>query len=100
MSAVFWIETVQYEIEVPVMPYGSPPRRISAPTGEAGQPVPVFLVEPPYEITVPRRITVATTQIQYSQRVLLVFNGLVWPHVSVATLVPEGPIPIPPSAWA
>ena len=100
MSAVFWIETVQYEIEVPVMPYGSPPRRISAPTGEAGQPVPVFLVDPPYEITVPRRITVTTTQIQYSQRVLLVFNGLVWPHVSVATLVPEGPIPIPPSAWA
>ncbi len=100
MSAAFWIETVQYEIEVPVMPYGTPPRRIPAPTGEAGQPVPVFLVDPPYEITVPRRITVTTTQIQYSQRVLLVFAGLVWPHVSVATLVPADPIPIPPSAWA
>ena len=25
-------------------------------------------------------------QLQYTQRVLLVFNGLVWPHVSVATL--------------
>ena len=100
MSATFWIETVQYEIEVPVMPYGTPPRRIPAPTGEAGQPVPVFLVDPPYEITVPRSITVTTTQIQYSQRVLLVFAGLVWPHVSVATLVPADPIPIPPSAWA
>ena len=100
LSATFWIETVQYEIEVPVMPYGAPPRRIPAPTGEAGQPVPVFLVDPPYEITVPRRITVTTTQIQYSQRVLLVFNHLIWPHISVATLVPEAPIPIPPSAWA
>jgi hypothetical protein len=30
-------------------------------------------------------------QLQYSQRVLLNFNGLSWPHVSVATLlkVPE-----------
>lgn len=27
-------------------------------------------------------------QLQYSQRVLLNFNGLSWPHVSVATLVP------------
>jgi hypothetical protein len=25
-------------------------------------------------------------QLQYTQRVLLVFNGLVWPHISVATL--------------
>lgn len=29
------------------------------------------------------------TQLQYTQRVLLNFNGLSWPHVSVATLVPE-----------
>ena len=70
MSAVFWIETVQYELEVPVFPYGNPPRTIPAPTGEAGQPVPRFLLDPPHEITEPRRITVTTTQIQYSQRVL------------------------------
>ena len=57
-------------------------------------------MKPPYEITVPRPITVASTQIQYSQKVLLNFNGLSWPHVSVATLVPEAPIPIPASAWA
>ncbi len=25
-------------------------------------------------------------QLQYTQRVLLVFNGLVWPHISVATM--------------
>jgi hypothetical protein len=99
MSATFWIETVEYTIEVPPTPYGNPPRRIPAPTGEAGQPVPTFLVDPPFEITEPRHITVSTTQIQYTQRVLLVFAGLVWPHVSVATLVPNDPIPIPRSAW-
>ena len=52
-----------------------------------------------FEITEPRHITVSTTQIQYSQLVLLVFAGLVWPHASVATLVPNDPIPIPRSAW-
>ena len=40
-------------------------------------------------------VTVATTQIQYSQKVMLNFNGLSWPHVSVASLVPASPIPIP-----
>jgi hypothetical protein len=29
----------------------------------------------------------AGTQLQYSQRVLLNFNTLSWPHVSVATLL-------------
>jgi hypothetical protein len=40
-------------------------------------------------------VKVATTQIQYSQKVLLDFNGLSWPHVSVASLVPTSPVPIP-----
>jgi hypothetical protein len=31
--------------------------------------------------------TAKSTQIQYSQQVFLNFNGLTWPHVSVATLV-------------
>jgi len=99
MSAAFWIETVEYVIDVPVTPYGHPPRTIPAPTGEAGQPVPTFLVDPPFEIKAPRKITVTATQIQYSQRVNLVFAGLNWPHVSVATLVPNKPVPIPASAW-
>jgi hypothetical protein len=34
------------------------------------------------------------TQIQYTQTVLLNFNGLTWPHVSVATLVPNEPVPV------
>jgi hypothetical protein len=99
MTATFWIETVKYVIEVPVHRHGSPPLTIAAPTGEAGQPVPRFLVDPPIDIIKPRPITVTSTQIQYSQHVLLNFNGLLWPHVSVATLVPDRPIPVPASAW-
>ncbi len=100
MVASFWIETVQYVIEVPVHLHGSPPLTIPAPTGEAGQPVPTFLVDPPVDITAPRQITVTATQIQYSQHVVLNFNGLLWPHISVATLVPASPVPVPASAFS
>jgi len=100
MDATFWIETVEYTFEVPVFQPGQPPLTIPANTGSAGQPVPEFLVNPPVAITAPRQIKVAATQIQYSQHVLLNFNGLSWPHVSVATLVPASPVPVPASAFA
>jgi hypothetical protein len=100
MHAEFWIETVQFTIEVPVFEPGQPPLIIPAETGSAGQPVPDFLVNPPVAITAPRSITVTAPQIQYSQRVVLNFNGLSWPHVSVATLVPASPVPVPASAFA
>jgi hypothetical protein len=99
MNATFWIETVQFTIEVPVFQLGQPPLVIPASTGAAGQPVPDFLVSPPVSITAPRSITVTAPQIQYSQHVLLNFNGLSWPHVSVATLVPASPVPVPASAF-
>jgi hypothetical protein len=100
MHAEFWIETVEFTIEVPVFEPGQPPLIIPAETGGAGQPVPDFLVNPPVAITAPRSITVTAPQIQYSQRVVLNFNGLSWPHVSVATLVPASPVPVPASAFA
>jgi hypothetical protein len=100
MIATFWIETVRHVIHVPIFTPGQhPPLTLLAETGEAGQPVPRFLVNPPIEITAPRTITVTSTQIQYSQEVFLNFNGLTWPHVSVATLVPADDIPVPPSVW-
>jgi hypothetical protein len=95
MQAVFWIETVEHTILVPIFKPGQPPLVLTPPTGEAGEPVPRLQVTPTVEITEPRQITVSTTQIQYSQMVLLNFNGLSWPHVSVATLVPSDPIPVP-----
>ena len=99
MQAVFWLETVEFTIEVPVFEPGQPPLIIPAETGAAGQPVPEFLVDPPIRITAPRSITVTVPQIQYSQQVLLNFNGLSWPHTSVATLVPASSVSVPASAW-
>ena len=99
MDAQFWIETVEYILEVPVFEPGQPPLVLRAPTGAEGQPVPKFLVDPPVPIREPRYITVRSPQIQYSQQVFLNFKGLSWPHVSVATLVPSNPIPVPLSVW-
>jgi hypothetical protein len=99
MSATFWIETLEFAINVPIFEPGQPPLIIPGETGAAGQPVPEFLVNPPIPIKAPRTITVKATQIQYSQQVSLNFNTLTWPHVSVATLVPASPIAIPASAW-
>ena len=98
MTATFWIETVEHVIIVPVLTPGQSPLRF--PAEIADRPVPIFLVDPPVPILRPIPIVVTSTQIQYSQTVMLNFNGLLWPHVSVATLVPSGPILIPPPVWA
>jgi hypothetical protein len=58
MTATFWIETVEHVIHVPIFKPGQPPLTVRAETGDAGQPVPQFLVDPPIEITTPRSITV------------------------------------------
>jgi len=99
MSAVFWIETVEQTILVPIFRAGQPPLTIKGSASVPGQPAPRFSVTPPMELTEPKEITVRTTQIQYSQKVLLNFNGLTWPHVSVATLVPADAVVVPPSVW-
>ena len=99
MMATFWIETVEFIIEIPPLPLraGALELRLQ-PQSRNGARVPTFIGLPPIGIPPPRTITVKSTQIQYSQVVLLNFNGLSWPHVSVATLVPADPIPIP--GWA
>jgi hypothetical protein len=100
MAATFWIETVEVTILVPVFKPGQPPLMIQGEAKVPGQPVPTFSLRPPIEIPEPRPITFTFTQIQYSQVVLLNFNGLSWPHVSVATLVPADAVPVSPVAWA
>jgi hypothetical protein len=97
MEATFYIETVEYTVQVPVFTPGQPPLTIAA---EGETPVPDFLVNPPVAITAPRTIKATATQIQYVQKVVLNFNGLSWPHVSVATLVPANPVTVPPSAFS
>ena len=101
MSAIFWIETVENTLQIPIFPPGQGPITVE-PDGPRpfGRPIPRFLVDPPVPVPAPRTLTVTSTQIQYTQTVILNFNGLSWPHVSVATLVPADPISIPASAWA
>jgi hypothetical protein len=103
MNATFWIETVRHTILLPPIPkplkVANTPMEVR-PEGHApGAPVPTFTIQPdiPFPFPHPHPITIETKQIQYSQTVLLNFNGLSWPHVSVATLVPASPIPISPN---
>ena len=98
MDALFLIETVVYDIQVPPLPAGSAPV-ILDPVQKGSVPlVPSFIASVPF---IPGKkfaggvVKVATIQIQYSQKVMLDFSGLTWPHVSVASLVPAAPIPIP-----
>lgn len=99
MTAIFWIETVEHTIIVPPFRLGQPALKLKPKPTEPGQPVPTFNVRPPIPISKPRPITVTSTQIQYTQTVVLNFANLSWPHVSVATLVPARPLPVPPTVW-
>jgi hypothetical protein len=105
MEATFWVETVEHKINIggPLFPLPTLPTPgalavdkpliFKTPSGVT------FTGTPPTPITGPRTLTLHSTQIQYSQTVMLNFNGLSWPHVSVATLVPTSALPIPTSAW-
>lgn len=100
MSATFWIETVQHNLEVPVFKQGEAPLFIQIPPANpSAQAGPTFKVYPPHDILAPTSISVTFTQIQYMQTVFLNFAGLTWPHVSCATLVPKKPLLVPASAF-
>lgn len=98
MSATFWIETVQRTFTVDGLKAGQVITVRPPATGKR-QPVPSFRLRAPRAITSPTDIKVSYTQIQYTQRVILDFADLSWPHVSVATLVPNAPITVPSSAF-
>lgn len=97
MTATFWIETIEHVIVLPVVAPNQPLHVAPQPLGAAGgaHPVPSFTITPPAGIAAGHSIKLRSTQIQYTQTVFLNFNGLRWPHVSVATLVPAGPIVAP-----
>jgi hypothetical protein len=105
LTATFWIETVEHKINIggPLFPLPKIPAPGVAPENKPlvfQTPSGVtFTGTPPSPIVGPRTLTLHSTQIQYSQTVQLNFNGLSWPHVSVATLVPTSSLPIPTSAW-
>lgn len=99
MTAVFWIETVSEVILVGPLNKGQQ-FAVKAKASIPGQRVPTFSGIVPFDFDTPRELTVNFTQIQYSQTVLLNFNGLTWPHVSVNTLVRADDIVVPASAWS
>ena len=92
MSATFWIETVTEQITVPAYTADQPV--IVQGATNAGNPVVSFSVTSQTPTAEDTTIDVSYTQIQYTQTVLLNFNRLTWPHVSVATLVPNDPVPV------
>jgi hypothetical protein len=100
MSATFWIETVERVFTLPPFQLGGAPIRLPLAPELPGQLAPTIAIDPGRELTAPRDVTLRFTQIQYSQVVILNFNGLSWPHVSVATLVSSAPLKVPPTAWS
>ena len=92
MSAIFWVETVKEQITVPAHTAHKPV--IVQGATNAGNPVVRFSVTSKTPTAKDTTIDVSYTQIQYTQTVLLNFNHLSWPHVSVATLVPSEPVPV------
>jgi hypothetical protein len=91
---------VLYSLEIPPWTPDQEALIIQSPLPNPNGLAPRFSVTPPQEITVLITITITSTQIQYSQTVLLDFGGLSWPHVSVATLIPEKAVVVLPEAFA
>jgi hypothetical protein len=97
-SATFWIQEVQFVVDIPSYPSGAGPLLLVPQGITPGQHAPTFELANPGQAGHGRAIEVVGTIIQYSQLVALDFNTLTWPHVTVSTLIPISPIPIPASA--
>ncbi|EXM18885.1 hypothetical protein FOTG_13065 [Fusarium oxysporum f. sp. vasinfectum 25433] len=87
VSAQYWVSKIRAEVELdPSMRVG---QKVSPASQGPRDAVPEFYIDKEVEIpSYKKTVTVAYTQIQYSQMVMLDFNGIKWPHVTVATLAP------------
>lgn len=94
-----WINEIQHELTIPTFKPRQSALKIQPPSTTLGAQVENFVIEPPFEITAPITITVPSTEIQYSQLVLLNFASLTGPHVSCATLNQNTAIIVPASAF-
>ncbi|KAK5107816.1 hypothetical protein LTR62_000630 [Meristemomyces frigidus] len=93
MTATFWVNTVQTQLQVPTLRPGQEVK-IAGPEPHAGARVPVFAIKSSKAVEA-GAVVVTHTEVQYSQQVNLNFAGLTWPHVSVATLVPTMDLEVP-----
>ena len=87
VTAQYWVSKIHAEVELdPGMRVG---QTVSPAAKGPRDAVPEFYIDKDVKIPAERKtVTVAYSQIQYSQMVFLDFNGLKWPHVTVATLAP------------
>lgn len=95
MTVRYWIETVTDTLTIkPKSSEAQEFRMVSA----AGVLGPTFVVSATAtaSLSAPSKKKVTWTQIQYSQNVTLNFNGLSWPHISVATLGDTSRIEVTP----
>jgi hypothetical protein len=100
MNATFWIEIVEDQIVLPHVLANKQVTLTAKRPASATPPVPPnFVGKPPKDFPAGHVIKVRSMQIQYSQTVMLNFNTLTWPHVSISTLVPAANVPIPAAAW-
>ncbi|NMO89524.1 heme-binding protein [Actinomycetospora sp. TBRC 11914] len=93
MSSIFWVETVADHITVPALQPGESVT-VAGTDSAADGLVPSFTVTATAAIADGTVLDVSYVQVQYTQLVHLNFNGLTWPHVSVATLIPADPIAV------
>jgi hypothetical protein len=86
MKVTYWIETLSRILSIE--PKASKDQVFSTKASAAGILAPTFVVSAAESGKLSTRTDkkVTWTQIQYSQNVSLNFNGLTWPHISVATL--------------
>jgi hypothetical protein len=85
MKVTYWIETVSFTVKLQPNQTGRQSFRMKSNSGVVG-PKFTFPATANSPITKETPTKVTWTQIQYSQNVTMNFNGLSWPHISVATL--------------
>ncbi|KAF9776220.1 hypothetical protein IL306_005627 [Fusarium sp. DS 682] len=85
VTAQFWLSKVRTQLNLPVCRVGDK-KMISPASHGPRDAVPKFLID--INIPAAKTVTIEYIQIQYSQNVILDFNGLSWPHVTVGTLAP------------
>jgi hypothetical protein len=94
MTATYWIETVWYDVTVPIVKKNGVVILRATMPKDSTAPIPAFKVTVGKNgNTAKKVIKIPGTQIQVSQKVILNFGPLSWPHVSVSTLVPKSPQP-------
>ncbi|KAF4960490.1 hypothetical protein FSARC_10458 [Fusarium sarcochroum] len=87
VTAQYWISKIRAKVELD--PSKRDGDRVSPVAQGPRDAVPEFYIDHNVEIPSSNKtFTVAYYQIQYSQMVFLDFDGLKWPHVTVATLAP------------